>query len=503
MREEDIYDFGMPEFTQQDLLEGMILDALDNFNTDEAQTLLDQYEELFGQNEFWHLSSIDLAETSNNPDAMMEKLHDAYESQVDADELNLRFGRFFYMVGKPEESLSHLETCEFDPDSEQEFYRIHLMAYCYIIQEDYKKALDCLEDLLLDINDTRVILLAALCYQKTGREERAREYLSQALAHTSDLQEDAASVLKLYNYDENLILKNSSAVLQKLAGVRAAAEDPEMTELLDFLMQIQDFAEVPETFMERVDSYFKDNEDNPMLCCIEGDYYLQIGDEQKARRLFRKALNAPYSGDSRRDLIGVVYRLNALDCLGYSGKTLGKYLHKFLETFPDSAFVRGRLLAFAASKGMKRELAWLLALPEPKADNRADEVSYLENRGRAYFELQEYQKSLELLKQIWNDCQEDEEYLLLMSLLGRCLPDDNLLETASSKLMPHGLAAITLMEYYAERGMNGKYFEVYEQMLKAIDKADVHIPALDAFLDYTSGLNRDEKEPDEKEPENR
>lgn len=483
MRENQYLDADLDDVLQHDTLVSRILEALEEMDAQTAQKLLDDYEKEYGKDEVWHLFCVDIAEQNSDPEEMLDALMEAEEYGVDGNELALRYARLCYMVGRPEDALTHLKDCKFEEDSEQEFYKTHLEAYCYMIAEDYKHAVQKLEDLLLETDDYRMKILAGLCYSRLNQMDRAMEYLQEGLEKRDEFPPDFEQTLSAFAYDPDLIMLHSQEVFDQLAGTRAAADIP-LGGMLDTLQHIENVRDLPDTFFEQFAEVLEQDSDMPMICCLQGIQASRQNDMQKARKLWRKAVTAEFKEVEAEDVLNLFFRFEALDCLDYTHKTVAKYLWQYWEAY-DSAFVRGQLINFASRHNMRKTLYSMVKDKNaPRFNNRQEAAVYNMERAKALFNLEEFERALSLVKSLWADLKDDEEYLTLASSLAVISFDEPLLNKVAKILMPHGLIAFHLMEYYDMTSQPAKCRKVQKDMKEAMEDPETEVPDAQFYREF-------------------
>lgn len=494
MNENPLLDSSLEDALKQEAMMASIMEALEEFETDLAQELLDSYEESYGEDEFWHIVSIDIAEQQSDPESMLDAIHTAQNFGIDDDELALRYGRFCYMIGHPEEALEYLKECNFEEDTDQEFYKTHLEAYCSLIAQDYPAAVDKLEDLLLDTDDYRIVILAALCYKELGKEERAREYLAKGLESRDDFAPEYAELLGKYHYDPDEILRHTRPLFDGLAGTRSNDSQSDMVaEVLEAMAWLESREEVTDDFYLRFGSYLDQEPENPVIAALQAVYHLHTGNSGRARTAWRKALVAPWENDEKQDVIFLFFRLMALDALDYSTQTAFKHLRKMWNEQPV-AMLRMELMMYATYHGFKGLLTMMVKeANRPVMQSRAEECAYDLARAKAYIELERFGKASDLIYALWDEMHENTEYLVLASGMAVIVHDQDLLIRTARILMPHGIAAFHLLEFYDMEENTDACMQVQEAMKRALDNPDIEVPEADFYIDYLKAHQQHQK----------
>lgn len=477
------------DLDEQSLLRTVLLEAIDYGNAEEATRLLIAYEEEFGQDETWYLANIDIALMKSNTEAMIQALNEAVGQNLPENELNLRFGKFFYLVGRPLESIDYLNACSFREGTEEDFQRIYFLGCSSMLEGLYEQALSCMEDILLESTDARYYLLASLCYEKAGRHERAVEYMKHVIDHRNELSGEIQAVLTPYHFDVFELLENADDLCSILIGKKSPqsiVNDQMDLSMFDQILDSEDFCRM----LSRDLGHSLSHENIHMLRdFFKGLYYEQLKQEKEARKQFRKILDHQPSGSAEDRWVAIFFKLCALDHLGYASSTLVKYIKSYADQFQNFVPILVTLANFAGSKGLKSAVRYLY---HSDRSNVLMDENYHEYRyvlGQALYCVEMFSEACDVFDSVYSKYQEDPEYMKYLLHSAIASRKDPVLLKVSEQMMPDGEAAVALIDYYERKNCHAKAQEIVSSMEKAIQNPDIQVENLSFYYLY---LNKKE-----------
>ncbi len=314
-------------------LQSMILEEITETDPEEEsfEFFLDemyQYEQQFGRDQFWLCRMLDYYEVLTDT-VHMKEIVEEMEEAPDCDEVlvTMSRARILYTEGNFKEAIAVLDQESVDSrDDEQGLMYLHLKGLCAFGCKDYKTALGCFEDVLLEFDDAQTAFLAALCYLHLGRENRAKEIIAHygeqltgdeemkwvnAIAHTFDEAETLANSIMPEPIKEMagaLSIENFIADLAHLA-----LEDPDSA--IDILKEIHSMG----------------GDDAPVLYML-GTACELAERKQEAKKWFRLFLKTSVAAETEIDMLGNVrHHLQALDYLDYAPSTALPHLKRMVQ----------------------------------------------------------------------------------------------------------------------------------------------------------------------------
>lgn len=318
MSDYDFDDFDN-ELTEQEDLQFRITEAVaDGDDVQEVHQMLSHYEELYGQDLFWKQTRFDLAEVEKDPKRMSEILSMFDPDEVDPLMMEMNRARVSFLFGEYQEAMDALNHIGSLDDSEEALMFLHLKAYCALALHDYKLAANCMEDVLLDFNDTQSLVVCALAYLAMGDHERAESYLKPALERMDDgdLEWMVSFMISFELTDllEDPVFPNAARQmyleeLEENSGI--SLHSVEM--LID---------NRPEVILSFIHEELDDHEINSVTQYLTALCYEKLNDEKMAKKYFRKCLRTPFPQDATeedyREILPL--KLISLERLGMSDK---------------------------------------------------------------------------------------------------------------------------------------------------------------------------------------
>ncbi len=182
----------------QDEYQTQIVDALEDYDLEEAYELLMSYYDHFGSDYFYSLSLSDVL-------LRLEEYYDVVvllSQYADKNDLliNERLADALMGLDKYEEALSLLSNLPNDDDPEL-LHAFFLKGSCLYSLGQYKDALQSFEDILLESDDPQTLFLASLCYAHLNKDDRAYECCEKLSLNVSYLDDLMSEYLEMGKFD--------------------------------------------------------------------------------------------------------------------------------------------------------------------------------------------------------------------------------------------------------------------------------------------------------------
>ena len=310
-------------------LQSMIMEELASAETFELfLEEMEEYEKRFGRDRFWMDRMLDYNEEIGDLNGMQSVVEEM-ELSEECDEISLimAHARVLYTAREFDHALEILDQINVDQrDDEIGLMYLHLKGLCAFGAKQYKVALQCFEDVMLDLEEVQTAFFAAICYLHLGKDKRAHKILIRYQDQLVD-EEDIKWIHSIGNsFDEFEILSHPlmPQPVRQMAGiarldeffenvVRLTKEDPRMAiGLLETLVvSYPDF-----------DLYFY----------LLASAHESLGQTKEAKKWFRKLLNIPIKADNlQQALEDVSFHLIALDYFQYAPATLTSHLKRMIQ----------------------------------------------------------------------------------------------------------------------------------------------------------------------------
>ncbi len=397
-----------PDFNlEQESFRARILDAvMDGADEETIRTMLDDYEEQYGQDLFWKMTTFDQAEVSHDVEEMKQMYELMENEDVSTTMRHICGARIRYCQNDFEGALEELAQVENLEDNEESLIYLHLKGLiCYGLKR-FDQAASCLEDIMLDVDDDQVAGITGICYLHLGKIERAREYLEQMEAKNSE-----GSYGWLY---ELLTSFDDIEIIQNPAFPESARKEIQEMIHEDFglsIMQMEDIVnQAPDAFLPVLLGMVKEGmDDEEAIYYLIGTCYSHLGDDKEARKWYRKALRTPlpdHTLEKEAERSAIEIRLLSLSLLEYSKPVQMRYCREFLHYPNVSQSDLCDLILYGALNHLNALVAEILSEKgRPHPDNSIDArklhhalMYYYYSNGKLYEALSEarimYQKGL-------------------------------------------------------------------------------------------------------------
>lgn len=319
---------------EREALRSQIMEDFAGHTEEGIPALLKTYHQKYGSDLFWQLSSFDLAEMHQDYKTMAKILPLLREEDISPVVLQVHTARYFYTKGDFEgamEELKLITESELE-DNEEALMYLNMRGVVAFALEDYKEAVRCLEDMLLDIQDDQALAMAGFSYLHLGHVERAREYL---LPFTT--KDHTLGSMWLFEFaitfDQLELLKDSNFPCE----IYKQIED----ENFGFLSSKYPLEQLEELinrysgfFLPILEKLAKRHPESELLAYFAGQAALMTLDISVARKWFRKVLTLPFGQDTWMNAAHQKYsklflKLICLDHLNYSPAVESRYCREF------------------------------------------------------------------------------------------------------------------------------------------------------------------------------
>jgi tetratricopeptide (TPR) repeat protein len=369
------------------------------------------------------------------------------------------------------EAIPLLKACANDPETEDTLHDLFLLGRCYMAVNDYKNAVQCFEDILLEVDHNETIFLSGMCYYFLGNKDRMTSAFDK-LIHNEEYQE-----LIL----EFLTVQDDSDLFIRFVGQAG------LDQVTDAVLRARHFILKDDLYMASgfLEDAAKTN-DVDELYLLLAYIYTQMGNPAKARKNALAVLKK--ACPDKMEPEELTRRLHALELADYSPGYVRRHINKF---YPSCKSNPGCVLMLADTC-LRHDNAPLAYQMLEELDEDELDIEMREDKEQmviaAALGVGNYDEAYALLEKK-GEC-DDREYQKSRTIAsfytGR---SDEALERAL-KLMPDGIAAIIAFLIYDESGRTDKAAGILEQMESAISQ-DKEIDDIDNFIGFLESMAQD------------
>lgn len=345
----DSEQFELEKDTEQEMdsLKAQILDAFSMGSANgEVQSLLDDYESRFGKDLFWKMMAFDLAEMARDVEEM-KSLAVLMEDEPLGPVIHaVNIARIAYCQEDYQGAMQALNEVDSLEDNEESLVYLHLKGIVAFALKDYRLAAQCMEDVMLDVEDEQVAGITGICYLRLSDGKRAQEYLDRMIEQNHD--EDYG-----WLYDLLVSFGEFDIVLNPLfpRSVRLLLELHYVT---DAGLSLDQFEEAilsdPAAFLPALTQLSENMPAAILSCYFLAVAYDALGDEKNARKWFRKTLRLsiehPESDEQSAPFLHL--KLQSLERLNYSRQIQIRYLREFWDAPTTDSSGRIDLILYAS-----------------------------------------------------------------------------------------------------------------------------------------------------------
>lgn len=351
----DLMEFDPDMNLEQESLRSRILDAvMDGADEEAVRAMLDDYEQQYGQDLFWKMTSFDQAEVNHDLSEMKRMLDLMETEDISKTMRHVCAARVCYCQEDFEGALAELNQVETLEDNEESLVFLHLKGLiCYGLKR-YEEAAACMEDIMLDVEDEQVAGITGICYLHLGKTDRAREYLDKMTSKDAPGSYDWLYEL-LSNFNDLKIIEHPAfpeEVRKAIQSMFYSDASLAVTDMEDMI------ADNPGVFLPVLKEMAKcDLPDPEVIYYLLGICYNQLDREKEARKWLRKALRQPITQPSRLLEPGtstLQIRLLALSLLNYSAPVQLRYCREFMHNEFVSSSDLIDLIFFGAFSSLPR-----------------------------------------------------------------------------------------------------------------------------------------------------
>jgi tetratricopeptide (TPR) repeat protein len=452
-----------------------ILDYLQNEKYDEALDALEKYEISVGNDSFYYLASSDIYLKMEDYNQVLSLMYDAIEGGYDQPEIYERISDAYLALHQFEDAKVWLAKCDRSGTGAASLHILCLYGYCLYGLKEYKEAVNCFEDVLLETDDNVCCYLAGCCYVHLGNTKRAAQYFEKVWHYNN------------YIYDICRVLCNGhdlETLEHFLSYISGEAHFKER--ILGEFYQTEKQTDFAIEHFENAASLSNGPEDYSELIHL---YLEKDTNSIQAYNNACKLLETPFDSNLTPEE-DISMRLEALN-LRKPGKEQSKtYLRAYLEAYSNNMEIYLMICDYALEHDLSYFAFDLLFNHSLQAmSSKEQDQQYNDLKVKCCLSLGRSELAYDLLMQ--QTQRTDRTYMTDMALA--CYDSkryDKALEVAK-QLMPDGLMAVVQLAIYDIKGNRDETFKVLDFMQRVIleNEDDLEsIPNLTYFTRFLENL---------------
>lgn len=386
----------MPEMDPQEAIQQVILNAFTNsVPVEEILDMLQDYQNQFGSDMFWKMTSFDAAELTHDTDRM-KMLLDSFETEDMPPIVRaISQARIDFILEDYRNAFDTLNAITSLEDSEEALMYLHIKGICAFALKDYATAVQCVEDVLMDYDDNQMTAFAAISYLHLGKNDRAKEYFDHLEENFQETDSQWLYDLIMHFHELDVIYQTEfpSALYKKLKE----EADSELNASVYSLEEM--IRENPDRYSDLISTRLEKNPDSHILNYLQGVLDETDMNILEAQKHYRKALTTACTAekDASMKAANLEVRLFALDKLNYTPQTTRRHLRKMIEELADCDSCLIDLIAYCALENHPAVLDEIFRnhpMPSPRCSG---EVNKLEDGMMAWMlNLREYRDAFDL-----------------------------------------------------------------------------------------------------------